>query len=62
MTQDAEKVRVITHAQYVEGYLVRTGVRVETRAWRLIRKLDDGNYLVRHPEHSDGSACAEKDQ
>jgi hypothetical protein len=48
--QHAEKVRVVTPQQYRDGYLVRTGGHVETMAWSLVRRLDDGNYLVRSDE------------
>ena len=54
---NVEKVRVVTPEQYRNGYIVRIGMRVETRRWSLVRKLDDGNYLVRIPVLNDGSVA-----
>lgn len=41
--------RIVTPEQYAEGYLQQRGVLVERHPWRLIKELDDGNYLVVEP-------------
>lgn len=42
--------RVVTPEQYGQGYLVRDGMVVKKLQYELIRRLPDGNYLVRAPE------------
>lgn len=51
---------VVTPEQYRDGYHchphVRLGenvIRFESRPFKLIRKLDDGNYLVEDPHEPD---------
>lgn len=39
--------RVVTPSQKQEGYRVVNGMMSERRAWIVLRRLDDGNYLVR---------------
>ena len=48
MTQN-DKVRVITPQQLADGYYKRVGVFVRQMRFSLIRRLDDGNYLVWEP-------------
>jgi hypothetical protein len=38
---------VVSPQQYSEGYLEREGVVIRKRQYELVRKLADGNYLVR---------------
>ena len=46
----APEERVVTEEQYGQGYLVRDGMVVRKLKYELIRRLPDGNYLVRAPE------------
>lgn len=46
----AAQERVVTPEQYGQGYLVRDGMVVKKLRYELIRRLPDGNYLVRAPE------------
>lgn len=48
--QKGVKELVLTQEQYDRGYLDRDGMVVQKRPYDLIRKLPDGNYLVRAPD------------
>ncbi len=48
--RSAPEERVVTPEQYGQGYLERDGMVVKKRPYELIRRLPDGNYLVRAPE------------
>jgi hypothetical protein len=48
--RNAPDERIVTPEQYGQGYLEREGMVVRKRRYELIRKLPDGNYLVRAPE------------
>jgi hypothetical protein len=37
----------VSPEQYSQGYLERDGVVIRKRRYELVRKLADGNYLVR---------------
>lgn len=41
--------RVVTPEQYAEGYVTRRGLLAWQRPYRLIRRLPNGNYLVKEP-------------
>lgn len=41
--------RIVTPKQYADGYYEKRGMLAYHRKWILIRKLDDGNYLVVSP-------------
>lgn len=47
---DAPSVRVVTPEQYSQGYLELQGMIARERRYSLIRKLEDGNLLVREPQ------------
>jgi hypothetical protein len=48
--RNAPEERIVTREQYEAGYLERDGLVVRKRRYELIRKLEDGTYLVRAPE------------
>ena len=48
--KNVREERVVTEEQYNAGYIERDGMTVRKRPYELIRKLDDGTYLVRAPE------------
>jgi hypothetical protein len=41
---------VVTPEQYAQGYLERDGIVIRKRPYQLIRRLPDGNYVVRAPD------------
>jgi hypothetical protein len=48
--KSAPEERIVSPEQYADGYLERDGLVFKKRPYELIRKLPDGNYLVRAPE------------
>jgi hypothetical protein len=54
----APKERVVTPEQYAQGYFERDGMVVKRRPFELIRRLPDGNYLVRQPQSAQGAGPA----
>ncbi len=48
--KSAPNERIVTAEQYAQGYLERDGLVIKKRPYELIRRLPDGNYLVRAPE------------
>jgi hypothetical protein len=41
--------QVVSAEQYAQGYLERNGLVIKKRPYELIRRLPDGNYVVRAP-------------
>jgi hypothetical protein len=41
--------QVVSAEQYAQGYLERNGLVIKKRPYDLIRRLPDGNYVVRSP-------------
>ena len=44
---------IVSQEQYNRGYKEKIGATMETRQYRLIRKLHDGDILVEEPKLSD---------
>lgn len=47
--QDRRRHRIVTPEQYSAGYLDLFGPVAFHRRWSLVRRLDDGNYVVVDP-------------
>ena len=45
--QKGVEERVVSAEEYARGYFERDGLIVRKRAYVLVRRLEDGNYLVR---------------
>jgi hypothetical protein len=45
--QKGVEERVVSEEEYARGYFEREGMTVRKRSYVLIRRLEDGNYLVR---------------
>ncbi len=49
-TRTKQIERIVTPEQLAEGYVVLNGLLAERHRWSVIRRLDDGNYLVHDPD------------
>lgn len=53
------KLLIVTPEQLVEGwFLLKKGEGVVRRAFTIVKKLDDGNYLVHDPNRGDRKQCS----